>query len=457
MKNFLLKHYRLIFLYLFIITFIGGSFMLEFTLFDIHLYAYRAFLMIILPVFFFSGKLLLYNNKVSKYAFFFLIIWLLYALLSILWVIDRTMAWKDILYILFGIATFVFLVSIKDGYKAFKQDFTHCWTRVFFVVLLVSVWEMYTAKHLISSFTVALHQLGPFHQLNNVPVFTFDNPNHFAIYACLSAIIFIMAILHKKNIILNTFLIFLNLFLVYILSSRFGIITFIFIGLITLIVFFQNQNKEKVQKAVLSLSRFLVMAFFLVISIFGFHKIERVHGELADSLVASNPNKKTKLMDSLSITHYETPFNKISIDERLSSNVLRRNLILDGIYFFKESNGLGVGAGNFKSYIRAGKGHYQTDGIDSPHNWVIEIISQYGAVIIILFLILFVYLIVVIYRSVKKNGFNNNHLELIFLITCYLIISNANSIFISLPLNWIMFSLIVLFTDDLLPSKERRI
>lgn len=413
--------------------------------------------MIILPVFFFSGKLLLYNNKVSKYAFFFLIIWLLYALLSILWVIDRTMAWKDILYILFGIATFVFLVSIKDGYKAFKQDFTHCWTRVFFVVLLVSVWEMYTAKHLISSFTVALHQLGPFHQLNNVPVFTFDNPNHFAIYACLSAIIFIMAILHKKNIILNTFLIFLNLFLVYILSSRFGIITFIFIGLITLIVFFQNQNKEKVQKAVLSLSRFLVMAFFLVISIFGFHKIERVHGELADSLVASNPNKKTKLMDSLSITHYETPFNKISIDERLSSNVLRRNLILDGIYFFKESNGLGVGAGNFKSYIRAGKGHYQTDGIDSPHNWVIEIISQYGAVIIILFLILFVYLIVVIYRSVKKNGFNNNHLELIFLITCYLIISNANSIFISLPLNWIMFSLIVLFTDDLLPSKERRI
>ena len=413
--------------------------------------------MIILPVFFFSGKLLLYNNKVSKYAFFFLIIWLLYALLSILWVIDRTMAWKDILYILFGIATFVFLVSIKDGYKAFKQDFTHCWTRVFFVVLLVSVWEMYTAKHLISSFTVALHQLGPFHQLNNVPVFTFDNPNHFAIYACLSAIIFIMAILHKKNIILNTFLIFLNLFLVYILSSRFGIITFIFIGLITLIVFFQNQNKEKVQKAVLSLSRFLVMAFFLVISIFGFHKIERVHGELADSLVASNPNKKTKLMDSLSITHYEPPFNKISIDERLSSNVLRRNLILDGIYFFKESNGLGVGAGNFKSYIRAGKGHYQTDGIDSPHNWVIEIISQYGAVIIILFLILFVYLIVVIYRSVKKNGFNNNHLELIFLITCYLIISNANSIFISLPLNWIMFSLIVLFTDDLLPSKERRI
>ena len=177
--------------------------MLEFTLFDIHLYAYRAFLMIILPVFFFSGKLLLYNNKVSKYAFFFLIIWLLYALLSILWVIDRTMAWKDIFYILFGIATFVFLVSIKDGYKAFKQDFTHCWTRVFFVVLLVSVWEMYTAKHLISSFTVALHQLGPFHQLNNVPVFTFDNPNHFAIYACLSAIIFIMAILHKKNIILN--------------------------------------------------------------------------------------------------------------------------------------------------------------------------------------------------------------------------------------------------------------
>jgi hypothetical protein len=401
--------------------------MLEFSWLGVNLYAFRIFLLLCLPVLLFAGKLRFYNNSITKYTFFFLLIWIIYATISILWCIDKTLAYKDILYLLFGLFTFIFIVSIKNGFDLFEEKLASIWTDVFIIVLIVSVWEIYTSSHLVSSLTERLYHLKPFNKLNYVPVFTFDNPNYYAIYSCVSVIIFAGMIMNKKNMALNGFLIACALFIIHLTAARLGMITFALFLFLFLIYNFSKSTKSEVKSYAISFAKFGCVMLFMLISIFCFHKTENVHDKIVTSA-------------------------DITPDDHLPSNVLRKNLILTGRDLFIESKGLGVGAGNYKSYIRQGLTDYQTDGIDSPHNWPLEVLSQYGIIIGAFFLLLFIYILLMIFRSSKQRGFNRKQLLLLFLIICYAIMSNANSIFISLPMNWFMLSLIAVYGDELIEN-----
>jgi len=340
---------------------------------------------------------------------------------------DRTAALRDILYLLFGIATFVFLISVKKAYADFAKELFSAWTFIFIAVMLVSVWEIYTADHLVSNFTARLYLLKPFHKLNYVPVFTFDNSNHFAIYCCLSVIIFTARILQKQKLALSGFLIACSLFLIHLSQARLGIITVFLSALTVLLYFYLKRRAADLKNAFSSIGKFALMAVFLIAGVFCFHPVENV---------------QEKIVTSADITP----------DDHLPSNVLRKNLWINGMEFFKASKGLGVGAGNYQSYTNKGLGSQEIDGINSPHNWPMEILSQYGILITALFFALFVYILFVLYRSVKRSGIHRKQLLLVLLLICYAIMSNANSIFMPLPLNWFMLSLIALHADELLEN-----
>lgn len=423
----LIKNYRSLLLTLFVITLAGGSFMLEFKAFGVTLYAFRVLLIIGLPVLLFKKQLTCYTNKVSKYTFFFLITWLVYSAISLIWSMDKMAAGKDILYLLFGIASFVFLISLKKGYADFDKELSSAWGLVFIVVILVSVWEIYTANHLVSNFTQRLYDMKPFHILHYVPVFTFDNPNHFAIYCCISVIIFSGAILRKSQPALNGFLIANSIFIIHLSKARLGIITLFIFGVIAFFYVFLKKNEKDLRQKLMPVIKFVMIAIFLIGSVFCFHPYENVNEKII------------------------TP-ESISKDDHLASTVLRKNLLMNGMLFLKQSKGLGVGPGNYQAYTNAGLGPYETDGIDSPHNWPMEILSQWGIGITALFLALFIYILAVLFRSVKRSGFQQKHFLLLLLLVCYAIMSNANSIFMPLPLNWFMLSLIVIWSDELLEN-----
>ncbi len=190
---------------IFIITLVGGGSMLEFKLFGINFYAFRVALITGLIILLIKREIKLYDNKATKFAFMFLVIWLFYSCLSIFWCLDEHAAYKDIMYLIIGISIFIFLVSIKHDYKEFEKELINIWSRVFVVVTIISIWEIYTGFHLSSSFTERLHELPPLHNLNFIPVFTFDNPNHFAIYICLSAALYIDYLINKRKIIILIF------------------------------------------------------------------------------------------------------------------------------------------------------------------------------------------------------------------------------------------------------------
>jgi teichuronic acid biosynthesis protein TuaE len=427
LNNFLEKYHKPLLLNLFVITLAGGSFMLEFRLFGVELYAFRVLLILSLPYLLLTGKLRLYSNKASKYVFFLLIIWLAYACLSILWCIDRTAAYKDIMYLMFAIAILVFLVSIKDGYPEFEKELLTVWVQVFSVIMAIAIWEIYTANHLVSNFTERLYELKPFHNLNFVPVFTFDNPNHYAIYVCLSMALFLSYLMGRQKVVILTFLTAGCCFLIHVLSARFGYIV-VFLYALVITAYYYNRHKEIEYGKIWKEAAKLVFIFlFIVIGVFATHKIENVYEKMASEI-------------------------EIPEDERLPSSVLRKNLVFNGCDYFIESKGMGVGAGNYMSYTRAGKGKHETDGIDSPHSMIVEIFSQYGIIITILFIACFIFFLNVLYRSSRIIAYNKKHMLVLMLIICYAVMSNSNSIFIPLPLNWFMFSLIAVYCDDLLET-----
>lgn len=428
MNPFIEKHYREVFLNLFIITLVGGSFMLEHTIAGVTFYAFRDFLVVGLAFLLINKRIKLYTNKVTKLSFYILVIWLLYAITSITWCLDRTVAYKDIMYLLWAISTFVFLVSLKYKYKDFGNDLVKNWGLVFIVVSVFATWEIYTAKHIVSSFTEILSQIARWRKLNFVPVFTFDNPNHFALYTCFSSALFIGAIIRKKIIAMSSFLLAICLFIVHLEEARFGLIT-IAIYAIIIIIYYQITNSKINLKASLKTFGSLIFTFtFLLIGVFGTNDL----------------NIKSKSGNSPP----PPPVQDHSV-------FIRKNLIMNGLDFFIESKGLGVGAGNFKTYIQRGKGELDTGTVISPHNWFIEILSQYGILIIALCFLWGGYIVKLLYQSIKKEKLAEKHLLIILLLFCYVIMSNANSSFMSIPLNWLMFSLIALFTDDLLENKKQ--
>ena len=83
------------------------------------------------------------------------------------------------------------------------------------------------------------------------------------------------------------------------------------------------------------------------------------------------------------------------------SATMRLNLLRDGMVFLERSNGAGVGPANFPHMMRIGQGPYPAEWIVYPHNFWMEVASQYGLPV---FLLLMGWLIFATSRSWKVRA-----------------------------------------------------
>jgi len=65
------------------------------------------------------------------------------------------------------------------------------------------------------------------------------------------------------------------------------------------------------------------------------------------------------------------------------SNLIRLNLSLAGIDMLAESNGVGVGPGGYAELMSGGYSGFETAGFTQPHNWWIEILAEFGVVVLL--------------------------------------------------------------------------
>jgi teichuronic acid biosynthesis protein TuaE len=432
-----------ILIYAITLSLVGGSFLLDFRISSFQLYGFRIVIILSFLILLFTRNIVFTTSKLTKYVTFFFITWIVYALISLSWCPDLRYAFKDLFYITFGFVVYLTVLSLKTIYNNFFTTFFTAWVLTLSLVILAAVFEIYTEQHLEGSLVIALSKLSEFHDLHSVPVFTFDNPNHFATYISFSICILLNLLIQNKQPQFTTLLLIICLLLVYTFSSR---LAFIFIGIaITLFIWvrlkikIENHLIKKIidfqidNRLTKKIIVFTVMGVILFSGIYTSHKPIRVKYDFKEEVLKTNHDKK----------------------QAESSVLVRKNLIYNGCDFIKKSNLMGVGAGGFRALMIQNKGVHSTNGIYTPHNYIIEIFAQYGIVIILFFISIFMYILYILWITYKKNRFTNNHFMVTILMLCYLLMSNANSSFLPLPINWIMFACLIVFTDKLLDKSTK--
>lgn len=87
----------------------------------------------------------------------------------------------------------------------------------------------------------------------------------------------------------------------------------------------------------------------------------------------------------------------------MGSDTIRVNLIKNGFYFLYQTFGLGTGAGNLEYWMQ-NAAIYPTGGITNMHNWWMELLTSYGIIVFIGYGIFYVKLFRDFYRTLKQSA-----------------------------------------------------
>lgn len=468
-----------IFIYLLITSIVGGTYLFTINTSFFQLYGLRFFIPIALLFLLVKKKITFYKNKLTLYTTLFFAFWILYGSVQLFFSNDIIFSVKELANIFLGFLIYLILLSFYTIDKKTSGFFINGWVILLVVVFLFSFWEIFTQRHLESSLVNTLSNLGVFHDLHRVPVFTFDNPNHFAIYLSFSVCILQFLLLKNKYPQFVAIILVVCLIFMIILHARLGMIAFTITTLLFLLLKFIWFDFGVVSKR--NIVTIIALASVLLVGIYVTHKPIRVHEEFKQQLLSSN-KVETPFSDSLLLVAIEsTSFHErvesikesnsmLNVqgvdfesgnesseglnDVALSSGRVRLDLIENGLYLVKKSNYLGVGPGGFFMAHQSKVVPNNTGAISNPHNFFIEIISQYGVLVFGFFLFLLLFIVYKSWGYYKVKGLTAELFFIISVLICYVIMSNANSSFLSLPINWVMFSVLIIFSDSKLSLKN---
>jgi hypothetical protein len=279
------------------------------------------------------------------------VFWVLYGLASLFWTPDVWLGAVEVTFVAFGFSLGILLLNFAihkaDRVALIRQG----WVVAFIITGCVAVWEMATGQHLETSFTEVMAQHGlstPFIQS------TLGQPNNYGAFIVL-CVPFITWSLFMATRLVATFFFAVLLAaataLVWLTGSRLSLL-----GLLLQAAVLPCCRNSGAKRVVLlgGLMVLLVMAMGAAVSV------------SSDTIQAM---KLQALADEFS--------------GGATSTQIRRNLAWNGLWFIVDSAGVGVGAGGFQPAIEADLGNYSTEHgegelISDPHNFIIEIASQYG-------------------------------------------------------------------------------
>ncbi|MCB0819813.1 MAG: O-antigen ligase family protein [Bacteroidetes bacterium] len=369
-----------------------------------------------------NRDLVLFTGKHSKRLFYAISIWILYALGSYFYAFDKRAVLHETAFLLSGFSLILVFQSFLKHVKFGPRVMLYACAAGLAGQLLINFIEIFQGIHLDGNFLEVVSLYDTNSLVKFIPAGTFDNPNNLAIFLNL-AMLALLALFKLKPERSDLWLLLLVLSSVVLFScySRFGMINFIFI--VALFPFFFNYPgylRELILKT--SSFRYIILGLVLSASVvlyngMDYRSVEKTEGKSSDKSIA-----------------------------------VRKNLILNGIDFFRASNGVGIGAGNFESYHTYSKIKYNTKGIINSHNWIIQILSQYG---ILITLLLFTWYVstgwhifkISISKTIQENTFRPFIVMVFIMMIIYPVISMMPSNFLQNPYNWLMLCLFAFVAD----------
>ena len=327
--------------------------------------------LLLLPVFY-IGKNILHRNKFKYYiksqniySIIFMTFWFVYSLMSIFWCKDSSLWMHGEYYIGIGI----FTMYLFDMSSLKIKDFVDILSLVQIAIIFHNVlgwFEVITHKYLFASpERLAIMRSSK----QYYPVSVMLNQNDFVMVLIFGTFISLFLVVTSKTYkfkILNSIMIMSNIGLAVATDSRTGLLGLL-LGIVIAGYFLVPR------KGILYI--FSTIIVVISASVLLFPQVFMGLGEK---------------MQNVSILNFDNPL--------VNSDAVRLNLIKNGLIFLKETLGVGVGTGNAE-YWMATKPLYYVRGFTNLHNWWIEILTNFGIIIFILYIIFFIYLF---YSLIKK-------------------------------------------------------
>lgn len=338
----------------------------------------------------FLGKRELSDSKVLPFFFFYILV----SVISCFRVLDPINALKDMCYALINFLLFIELISFSNHNKADRLKLIAGSISMFLMLTIpIALVEILVNFHFSNSKFGDDALVGGVGVLKRYAAITFGNYN---LYNHIIAIFYPFVLISFKNSSWKMKPIFIvsMLLILYILlinGSRGALLCFLVSNLIFFLFYFIKRTDVKIGFAAF----FLCGLFYLFINIFSNDEFAFVAGRIT---------------------------SKGFQDES------RSNLLAIGLDMLIETNFFGVGAGNFSNYVERN----YNNNILVPHNLFVELVSQYGLIV----LLLFISMLFAIFINIKKTKGVIQFLLITSLINLPIAFV-INSVYLSNPYLWI--------------------
>jgi teichuronic acid biosynthesis protein TuaE len=307
--------------------------------------------------------------RVKPYFWFFGL-WLVYAVASLIWASDKTLAIRDICFLATGVLqTVVIVYYLVDPNHLLRLY--EIWLCVLGACVGIGIWEITTGNHLAVSALVNYQSEYPgvleYDRIKYWPTAVFHNPNDFATILALSVPFVVVWIKYNRRLLYRIFgvgLLLASLFVLIFTESRANYYA-VLLGLAFQFVVLQKTCGKIVSgvTVTLILLGLLLAAPLNIIETFSFVK-----------------NQLTSLT-----------FENLTV---------RRNLSMYALQSLITTYGVGLGAGNVEVFIE-GLTH-DTEGITNLHNWWLEILADYGIIIFIGYALFYMSILLNLHRVFQK-------------------------------------------------------
>lgn len=353
-----------------------------------------------------------YHN--NRYSVIFMLLLLIYSLISIVWAEDLN-GWLNYnIYIYIAICVMIVINYIINSSRDFFELFNYI-TVLTFIHNIIGWINILTGKYIFSTSPL----IPDFREKGN-PLSLFNNTNDFAtflVFAIFICFAMMMVEKNKKAKLFYLITIMSSTILIYKTMSRANYLA-LALGIATFILFISN--RKKVWYMIMGTGILFIVSIYVIPSV------------------------------SFTVNHLllNNFFN--------SGDEVRINLIKNAFVFLKDSNGVGIGAGNIAYYLE-NHSIYNTSNINSLHNWWLDILVNYGYGIFALYIIFYVKLIWKL-NKIRLYSYTNPFIKytsvsLISILVSYIMGSTSSSSNFPIIWIWVFFGIVVSYLNILSMDK----
>ena len=375
-----------------------------------NLFAFRAVVLaaVVLPLLLAPALGWLRNGVVLLYGAVGAL-WVGWGLLAAFWAPDPVAAVVNAMGAAFGFLTALALVNLRGNTTVGIRWLLRGWVAGAAVAGLVAVWELTTGGHLPGTWVSDV----PAYALRFIAVSTFDNPNNYGAFLLLVTAILLHMLERAQR-----------------LRTRLALV-----GLVTV----------SAALCVLTTSRIAVGGIGMLLLLY---LIWGARNRLAAAGVGlAIVGGYYAALEMTGVTQLVSPSVLLQSLTAEESNLIRLNLTLSGLQMVVSSYGLGVGGGNFNYLVENGKAGYWTGAITDPHNWWIEVLSQYGVLVFGAYVAFFAYTGVQAASAMRRQSAQHSRGILVF-IAAFAISGLAGSSYMMQTTNWLFTATILMLVSQ---------